>query len=235
MSLHAAAVAAVLTSSALTAWNAHVSTTEARIAREYTSHERFFDRTSLLQGHVLVEGRTIEVPSALIHDWRGAVWIPKITVPRLIANLQDEVPRQEDVLQSRILDKGPDWMRVSLKLQRRKIVTAVYNTEHLVTFVREGPTRATSTSTSTRIVEVAGANTADEHELPEGDDRGFLWKLNAYWRYEQAGDGVIAECESLTLSRDVPSLVRWFAMPSIERTARESLTRTLIALRSRFA
>jgi len=35
-----------------------------------------------------------------------------------------------------------------------------------------------------------------------GDDRGFLWRLNAYWRYEQVAGGVIAECESITLSRD---------------------------------
>jgi hypothetical protein len=175
------------------------------------------------------------VPLALVHHWRGAVLIPKMTVPRLVAQLQNGAPptRQEDVLQSRVLERRPDWMRVSLKLQRKKIVTVVYNTEHVVTFVRDGGSRATSASTATKIAEVADANTPQEHELPAGDDRGFLWRLNAYWRYQQTGDGVIAECESITLSRDVPSVVKFFVMPLIEHAARESMTRTLVALRER--
>jgi hypothetical protein len=46
---------------------------------------------------------------------------------------------------------------------------------------------------------------------------------------------VIAECESISLSRDVPPLVRYFVNPLIESTAEESMTRTLLALRARFA
>jgi hypothetical protein len=202
-------------------------------------------RRALLAGDVIVEpmatvterGTALDVPSALVHHWRGAVLIPKITVPQLVARLQDGAPptKQEDVLQSRVLERKPDWMRVSLKLQRKKIITVVYNTEHVVTFVREGANRATSASTATRIVEVADVDTPREHELPAGDDRGFLWRLNAHWRYQQTGDGVIAECESITLSRDIPSVAKWFVMPLVERAARESMTRTLVSLRARFA
>ena len=263
MTSSAGVAAARLYPETLAAWNAYVTATETRIAHELRSTDpstplragKFLAldfaagaaeaRRSLLSGGVVVEpmttagprGEEIDVPSALVHHWRGAVWIPKMTVPRLIALLQEGAPpaRQEDVLQSRVLEKRPDWMRVSLKLQRKKFVTVVYNTEHVVTFMREGSTRGTSASTATRIVEVADVNTAQEHELPEGDDRGFLWKLNAYWRYEQAGGGVIAECESITLSRDVPSVVRWVVMPLVERAARESMSRTLISLRMRLA
>jgi hypothetical protein len=237
------------------AWNTYVSATETRIARELQSPNGFLAldfapdpsaaRRALLSGDVVVDSMTttgarsqaIDVPSALVHHWRGAVLIPKMTVPRLLAQLQDGAPptRQEDVLQSRVLERRPDWMRVSLKLQRKKIVTVVYNTEHVVSFVRDGELRATSVSTATRIVEVADAGTPQERELPAGDDRGFLWRLNAYWRYQQTGDGVIAECESITLSRDVPAVVKFLVMPLIERAARESMTRTLVALRTRFS
>ena len=144
-------------------------------------------------------------------------------------------PRQEDVLQSRVLERGPDRMKVYLKLQRKKFVTVVYNTEHLVTFARHGGTRATSTSTATKIAEVADPDTPEERELPIGDDRGFLWRLNAYWRYEQTDGGVIAECESISLSRDVPAVVRYLVGPLVERTAKESMARTLLTLRTRFA
>ena len=243
----------------VTAWNAYVAATERRIAFEvkeaFKSPSAGFlaldftpgaaeARRALLAGEVVVEpmatvtdrGAAIDVPSALVHHWRGAVLIPKMTVTGLVAKLQGDAPptRQEDVLQSRVLERRPDWMRVSLKLQRKKIVTVVYNTEHVVTFVRAGADRATSASTATRIVEVADVNTPREHELPAGDDRGFLWRLNAYWRYQQVREGVIAECESITLSRDIPSVAKWFVMPLVERAARESMSRTLMSLRARF-
>jgi hypothetical protein len=92
-------------------------------------------------------------------------------------------------------------MRIYLRLQRQRFVTVVYNTEHTVTFTRFGNTRAASTSTATRIAEVSDPDTPQERELPLGDDRGFLWRLNAYWRYEEVAGGVIAECESISLSR----------------------------------
>jgi hypothetical protein len=251
----AAITAAHLYPEATAGWTAYVTATEARIARELRSPRGFLAldfapnaavaRQALLAGEVVVDemethdarGETIDVPSAMVHHWRGAVLIPKMTVSRLVAQLQQGAPptKQEDVLESRVLERRPDWMRVSLKLQRRKIVTVVYNTEHVVIFARQDNGRATSASSATRIVEVADANTPSEHELPAGDDRGFLWRLNAYWRYEQTPAGVIAECESITLSRDIPTVVRFVVRPLVERAARESMTRTLVSLRARFS
>ncbi len=46
------------------------------------------------------------------------------------------------------------------------------------------------------------ANGLAKREKPEGKDRGFLWRLNSYWRYQQVDGGVLVECESLTLSRE---------------------------------
>ena len=247
--------AARLCPESVAGWNRYVSATERRIAGELESRRGFLAldfapdaaaaRRAVLSGEVVVEpmettgagGKAIDVPSAMVHHWRGAVLIPGMTVNKLVAALQQGAPptRQEDVLQSSVLERRPDWMRVSLKLQRKKIVTVVYNTEHVVVFSRGGDARATSASTATRIAEVADVNTPQEHELPLGDDRGFLWRLNAYWRYEQAGTGVIAECESITLSRDIPTVVKYVVRPLVERAARESMTRTLVSLRARFS
>jgi hypothetical protein len=44
--------------------------------------------------------------------------------------------------------------------------------------------------------------------------------------------GVIIECESVSLSRTVPSVVRYIVGPLIDSTARESMTRTLEAVRA---
>jgi hypothetical protein len=66
-----------------------------------------------------------------------------------------------------------------------------------------------------------------------GQDRGFLWRLNSYWRYEQVPGGLIVELESLTLSRGMPALLRPLAMPIINVIARESLTHALESVRDR--
>jgi hypothetical protein len=236
------------------AWTAYVTATEGRIARELESLRGFLavdfvenaaaERREILGGEVVVERmesvdaqrRKIEVPSALVHHWRGGVLIPGTTVAEMVSQLERGVtPQQEDVLQSRILERGPGRLKVYLKLQRKKFVTVVYNTEHVVTFSHYGGMRATSASAATKIAELANPNTPDERELSMGDDRGFLWRLNAYWRYEDVAGGVIAECESISLSRDVPSVVRYLVNPLVESTAKESMVRTLRTLRSHFA
>src|SRR5262245_11502970 len=73
------------------AWDRYVAATEARIARELESPHGFlaldFDanaasaRHSVLAGEVVVEpmetvgvrGEELDVPSAMVHHWRGAV------------------------------------------------------------------------------------------------------------------------------------------------------------------
>src|SRR5262249_49802275 len=142
-------------------WNRYVSVTEDRIARELRSPRGFLAldvapdaaaaRRAVLAGEVIVEsmeagrvsGESIHVPSAVVHHWRGAVLIPRTTVNRLVAGLQQSPPPagQDGVLESKLLEQRPDWMRVSLRLQRKEIVTAVYNTEHVVVFSRESDLR----------------------------------------------------------------------------------------------
>jgi len=247
--------AARLESVSLAGWTAYVRAIERRLTRELADGRRFLgvdfdsdaasERAAVLGGQVLVrrlevsgaDGRSIDVPSARVHHWRGVIFVPGVTLADLLAELRSDAPPagQDDVLASRVLERGPDWMKVYLKLQRRKIVTVAYDTEHAVTFNTYGPARAATVSVATKIAELENPGTPDERERPQGDDRGFLWKLNAYWRYEQVAGGVIAECESISLSRDAPVLVRYVAEPLIESTARESMERTLTSFRMRFA
>jgi len=235
-------------------WTVYVNATESRVTRELGDGRRFLgidfdadaasERAAVLGGQVLVRrlevsganGRSIDVPSARVHHWRGVVFVPGVTLAQLLAELRRSAPPpgRDDVLASRVLERGPDRMKVYLKLQRRKLVTVVYNTEHIVTFRTYGPARASTVSVATKIAELESPGRPEERERPQGDDRGFLWKLNAYWRYEQVAGGVIAECESISLSRDAPALVRYAVEPLIEHTARESMDRTLSSFRARF-
>jgi hypothetical protein len=127
----------------------------------------------------------------------------------------------------RVLDRGTDSLDLFIRMTRTKIVTVTYDTEHHVEFRRHGPLRASSRSVATRIAEL---DDQGQGRIP-GEDRGFLWRLNAYWRYEQAGGGVVVDLESLTLSRSIPLGMGTIVSPLINRIARESMSRTLDSIR----
>jgi putative flippase GtrA len=179
---------------------------------------------------------TLSVPDGKIHHWTGAIFVPNTTVAAVLDRLSrlagDESKHYEDVIASKLLSKEGDHYRIFLKLRRSKVVTVTYNTEHAVGYRRLGPSRASARSVSTRIAELENAGTPDEREKKVGSDSGYLWRLNAYWRYEAAGDGVLIECESVSLSRGVPLLLRPFITGVVEGLARESLERTLVGLRA---
>ena len=252
----APASAAELHPRTVAAWNTYVASTERRIAGELAAGRGFlgheFDadadaeavRRAVLEGEVPVAGmrsrgpagRKIDVPKGAIHHWRGSIFVPGVTLDDVLDGVRSPLRQedlQEDVLESRVLERDADRVRVFLKLRRQKFVTVHFNTEHEMRYARHGVGRASSRSVAMRIAELEDAGTPDEREKPVGVDRGFLWRLNSYWRYEEVAGGVIVECESITLSRSIPSLVRWMVKPLIESAARESMERTLTSLRDR--
>ena len=248
--------AAELKAHTIQEWTAYVSATERRIAKEFQSGGRFLvldfqsaskraeERRALFAGEVPVtemkaldsQGKKIVIAGGWVHHWRGSVFIPGIELDDVlsrIANPGTRDTRQEDVLDSTVLERGPDWLKIYLKLQRSKIVTVVYNTEHLVSYRRHSGARASSRSVAVKIAELRNPNPAEEQEKPQGIDRGFLWRLNSYWRNAQVDGGVLVECESLTLSRTVPTPLKILIRPLIHSTARQSMKRTLGSLRDR--
>jgi putative flippase GtrA len=179
----------------------------------------------------------IDVPDGKIHHWAGAIFVPNTTVATVLERLSrlagQESKHYEEVIASRLLSRDGDRYTIFMKLRRSKYrVTATYNTEHAVEYRRLGGARASARSVATRIAEVDYAGTAEEREKKIGSDSGYLWRLNAYWRYEAINNGVLIECESVSLSRGVPALVRFLVSGVVEGLARESVERTLTGLRS---
>ena len=248
--------AAQLKPETLQAWAEYVRLTEERIQGELESESGFFvhdlglareARTPwqpIRSGQVMVSrmktedhrGRSIKVPGGIIHHWRGTVFIPSVQLEDVIHRLRypdTSMPPQEDVLDSKVLQRDQDSLRIYLKLIRKEIVTVVYNTEHLVQYRWHGASRASSRSIATRIAELDKFDTPQEREKNPGNDRGFLWRLNSYWKYQQVDGGVIVQCESLTLSRDYPFILKPIVAPIIRSVAKESMKRTLASLRIR--
>ena len=254
--LAAAAVAglfaAELHDETVAAWDLYVAATEQRVAAEIDDGDRFLAldfhaeaarlRREALAGRLVIErlrtldgqGERFKVPKGAIHHWLGVILVPNAALNDVLDGLQYDIPpheMQEDVLDSRVLAREGDTLQLYLKLKREvAIVSAQYNTEHAVEYVRPGGDRAWSRSMATRIAELDAAGSPNEREKPIGNDRGFLWRMNLYWRYEQVDGGVLAECEVLTLSRSVPFLTRWFLSPIINRESRSALSDTLGAV-----
>lgn len=106
------------------------------------------------------------------------------------------------------------------------------DTEHDVTYTEADPTHCYSRSHSTRVSQVENAGTPEEHNLPDGQASGFLWRIASYWRLVEREGGVYLEEEVITLSRAVPSGLRWIAEPFLSSVPRESLQDTLGLTRS---
>jgi hypothetical protein len=85
------------------------------------------------------------------------------------------------------------------------------------------------------VKELARAGGSEEREKTEGNDRGFMWRLNSYWRYEEVDGGLVIEGESLLLSRDIPRGLRALIGPLIDRSAREMIENTLVRIRRKFS
>jgi hypothetical protein len=238
------------------AWTACVSDTEKRISSELASSNGFLaldfqssdeaskERKEALSGEIPVKqvdrhgecGKGIKITDGMLHHWRGSIFIPGVSLDTVLSQVENPKPekiKQEDVLESKVLEKGQDQLKLFLKLQRSKVVTVRYNTEHLVKYKRNGDSKASSSSIATKIAEIEKDDKNIEREKPQGHDHGYLWKLNSYWRYEQVKGGVLVECESMTLSRSIPSVLEVIIRPIINSIAKESMRRTLGAMRSR--
>jgi hypothetical protein len=166
------------------------------------------------------------------------VFLPGVSLSTLLQRLQhpsERGPHQQDVLALRVLARTPDELKLAIRMTRTKVVTVTYDTEHVIDYRGHGAARASSRSVATKIAELDGAGTAGEREKQPGEDRGFMWRLNSYWRYEQVDGGVIVELESLTLSRTVPLGLTPVVQPIINRIARESIDRTLENIRHTYA
>jgi hypothetical protein len=250
----AATQAAELKPATVAAFDGYVAAAEARMEAELRSGKflriadwpegrREAGLARLRSGEVVVErmaapgsGKADKVPDGLIHHWLGTVFIPGVTLEQTLAAVQDYDNHHSayapEVVASRLLRRKGDDFRIFLRLRKKKVVTVVLDTEYDVHYTHLDSARAYSRSYSRRIAEVADAGEPGEHQLPEGKDHGFLWRLYTYWRFREGAEGVYVECEAISLTRDVPTGLGWLIRPFIENVPRESLTFTLQATRN---
>jgi hypothetical protein len=184
----------------------------------------------------LDDGKTISAPGALIHHWIGTAFVPGATLAQTLAFMQDYDHKVEyfkpDIVRSRILKHEGDDYFVLLRFYQKKIITTVIDTDQEVHYQVVDKTHAWSRSHTTRVQEVSNAGKSDERLEPEGHDRGFVWKLNTFWRFEEKDGGTYLECQAISLSRDIPTGLGWMVGSFVSSVPRESLTFTLTTARA---
>ena len=180
-------------------------------------------------------GRPIECPGGMIHHWVGVVFIPGAKLDDVLGMLEDYdhhfIYFGPDVERSKIASRDGDRFRVFLRFRRHKVITVVLNTEHDIQYFHDGPGRAHSRSSAVRIAEVEDPGQPNEREKPPGDDGGFLWRMETWWRFEEGDGGVYVQSEVVSLTRDIPVLLSWMIKPFVTSVPRETLTATLEATR----
>jgi hypothetical protein len=214
-----------------------------------TDKERKEVRAKLEKGEIVLQkvttgvippGEKFSVPHGEIHHVWGSVLIPKIKLPGLLAFLQDynhHAGKFAAVERSRLISREGDHFMIYYRLSRTKaFVSATYNTEQEAVYTTIGPKRVFSKSIAVKIAELENPGTPQERERPIGEDRGFLWRLVSWWRFEESDNGVTIECESASLSRDVPAILAWIPLVGkyIRSTPLESLRSVLASIQSQF-
>jgi hypothetical protein len=173
-----------------------------------------------------------KVPSGLIHDWIGTVFLANTTIKDVVAFVRDYPKYAEiyapHVLESRVISTGETVDLFSIVLMNRSVLSkTALDCDYETTFVRVDGRRMYSITQAKRIQEIADYGTAKQHTLPEGEGTGLIWRLFSVSRFEEREDGLYIETEAMALSRDIPSALRLVVEPIVRRVSREALETAL--------
>ena len=178
----------------------------------------------------LPNGSPVEVKDGLIHDWIGAVYIPHTSMERVLEVLRDFDSHKKiypEVADSRTIRRNGNDVTGYWRLQRKGLVPVILNVEQDAHYQQVSPGKWTCRAYARNITEVDATLFKRGHQYPPGEGHGYLWRLYAYWSLESYRDGVLGECRTLSLSRDIPEGLAWAVGPYVQKTPYESLLSTL--------
>jgi hypothetical protein len=225
------------------AYQTYVAAQETRLESQNRLQNGFLwiDRASgrtrsVQSGNIVTEQvAALAVPGGMVQHWIGGVFLPRATLRRVAQVDQDYANYatiySPDLTRPKVLEHQGDHFLVSYRIRKKKILTAVMDTEHAIDYVPLGSGRMAIRSRSEYVRQVQDPDTPTERILADGEGQGFLWAMNSYWRMEERDGGVYIECETITLSRDVPFGMRRMLAPILRSFAQESLQSALEAKR----
>lgn len=240
-----------MTAPAQRAFDTYAATVEKRLAQQHVGPDTYLATLNLgaierdAAGQQLrsgairmepVDGGSREVSGGLLHHWRGAAFVPGGRAADMLALLRDynhlSSYYTHEVESSRLVSDRGGVATVAMRFRKQMVIPIVLDTEYDVRIGLTGNGEGYSVSRSTHIWEIESPGTSHERRMTEGDDDGFLWRLNTYWSFLEVPGGLLIECEAISLTRDVPPGLGWLVAPVIQDMPRESLKFTLTATRN---
>jgi hypothetical protein len=183
------------------------------------------------------QGKSPHVSHGLIHDWFGAVFVPKVGISDVLEVARDyerypEVYKPAVIKANTIASQENDDRFSMLLTQKVLFVTAALQGEYETQYVRVNAKRWYSLSRSTRLQAIENYGQPDMALLPPDSGPGYVWRLYSVTKFEEYDGGVYIEIEALGLSRDVPVMLKWLADPIVEHLPKNSMRTTLEATRA---
>ncbi len=156
----------------------------------------------------LDHGHPIDVPDGVIQHWLGVIYLDEATLERardVVLNFDDYKNFfKQQVIDSKLIKRDGDQSDFLLRLYKKQISAVLLNVNETAKFTLLDPSKIFVACHSTHIGEVShpsNKKSYDQERAPE-DEAGYLWRLNLYYRLEQADNGVYLELEVISLGRE---------------------------------
>jgi hypothetical protein len=220
------------------AWNAYVRAANLRMKQRPDSGRPFLvsdedpsRAARLRRGEFLVSPVDTNTPKrvsgGLIHDWVGQAFIPNSSLHDVLTVVRDYRHYKEfyqpGIIDSKAIANEESEDRFSILLMNKSLISrTALQMEFRSAYFHVSERRWYSVTESTRIQEIAGYGTGDQHALPEDEGTGLIWRTYSTTRFEERDGGVYVELEAIVLSRDIPFSLHWIVEPIVRRVSRQS-------------
>jgi hypothetical protein len=237
----------------LAAWDEYIRKATSRVEGMLPPRSQFLwvdevsDRARRVrQGEIVVSpvgnGNPKSVTGGLIHDWIGAVFVPKATIDDVLSVVHDynryrEVYRPTVIDSTFIARSGEEYKFSMVGLKRVLFEAIVLQGEFESRCHYLDGRHVYCISQSTRLQEIQNYGQPDARKLPPDTGHGYLWRLHSITKFEERDGGVFIELETSALSRDIATALAWVMKPVVRRVSQNSIStilrQTQEAVRSR--
>ena len=244
-----------LSPATLKAYEHYVSLTEQRITAErdgkapllwvdrQPERERTRAMDRLKRGETVVgemetreAGKAIQVKDGIVHHWVATVLLPGVKIDRAMAFVGDyaKYPQAFAPLVTRASVSSQSEGRdvVAMRTSVKKVITVTMDGDYVIDYRRISPSRFVSTTVATNLHQVTNEGLKTEQREPADQTSGYLWRYRMYCTLEERTEGTFNQCESITLTRDVPALVSWVVGPFVTGIPRDSLSLMVTSTRT---
>ena len=224
------------------AYSNYAETVSAGVEKKYTESGTLWvdaeeDRKKRVRaGEIIAENvKAPEIPGGLAHHWIGAVFMPGITLERMLKADRDynnqKVAYAPDVVDSKLLSKNGNEYSIYLRFMKKAGITVYLDTWHDVRYHDFDPKKTFSRSVCRKVQQVENAGTPEEKRLAPGEGLGVLWAMDSVWKLAERDGGLYAELDALTLTRDLPFGLGVSLGPIIRHISEGAVESTLSAKR----